>query len=87
METNRDNTKIITGIVYSARQNSKGSVPVLLIDSIDDDQEAYLVSPGKKGNELLDALYRKVEACGYISEDDRGNLTINIKSYKILEDS
>ncbi len=87
MENNRDNTKIITGFVYSVKRNSRESIPAVLIDSIDEDQEAYLVSPGKKCNEILEALNRKVEACGYISEDDKGNLIISVKSYKVLEDS
>lgn len=79
-------TKTITGIVYPARKDSKGNVISLVIDSLDNDQDGYMISPGKMANELLKAINKKVEACGFILEDDKGNLTIKVKNYKIFED-
>lgn len=82
----KDLEKTITGIIYPAKKDSKGNIISVLIDSMDDDQDGYMVSPGKKSDELLKALNKKIEAFGKISEDDAGNLLINVKTYKLFDD-
>ena len=86
MESNRGNIRTITGIVYPSKRDNKGNVTEVLIDSLDDDQETYLVSPGKKSIEMFEAINKKVEVCGSLREDEKGNLILNVKTFKKLED-
>ena len=87
MESHTDKTNTITGIVYPAKRDNQGRVIAVLIDSIDEDQDEYFVTQGKKGTELLELINKKIEALGKISEDEKGKLKIDVKSYNIIEDS
>ena len=86
MENNR-NTRTITGIVYSAKKDHNGKVSSVLIDSLDEDQEMYKVSPGKKSDRLLELINKKVEVYGSISEDAKGDLIINVINLTLLEET
>ena len=85
MEKNIDKTNTVTGIVYPAKWDSQGHVIAVVIDSTDEDQDEYFVSPGKKGAELLQFLNKKIEAQGRISENEKGRLMIDVKSYNLIE--
>lgn len=87
MESHIEKTKTITGIVYPVKRDNQGRVTAIVIDSADEDQDEYFVSPGKKCSELFQILNKKIEACGKISENEKGNLVIDIKSYSLIEDS
>ncbi|MFC1838105.1 hypothetical protein ACFL1N_00890 [Thermodesulfobacteriota bacterium] len=87
MESNRDNTMTITGIIYPSKRDNKGKIIEVLIDSLDDDQETYLVFPGKRSVGLFESLNKKVEVCGNLREDEKGNLILNVKTFKNLEDT
>lgn len=87
MERHIEKTNTITGIVYPAKRDNQGRVIAVVIDSVDGDQDGYIVSPGKKGAELLNVLNKKIEVHGRISEDEKGNLMIDVKSYNLIEDS
>ena len=86
MESNKDNFRTITGIVYPSKRDNKGKIIEVLIDSLDDDQETYFVSPGKKSIEMFEVLNKKVEVSGNLREDEKGNLILNVKTFKELED-
>jgi hypothetical protein len=86
MENNR-NTRTITGIVYSAKKDHNGKVISVLIDSMDEDQEIYKVSPGRKSDKLLELINKKVEVYGSVSEDAKGDLIINVISFTLLEET
>lgn len=81
------NIKTITGVVYSDKKDHNGKVVSVLIDSLDEDQEGYRVYPGKKANELLGLINKTIEVNGTISEDSRGDLTINVIDFTLKEDS
>lgn len=83
----KKNLKTITGIVYSAKKDHNGNVISVLIDSLDEDQEMYRVSQGRKSDSLLELINKKVEVSGTVSEDAKGDLFINIVDYTILEES
>ena len=53
------NISTITGIVYSAKKDHNGKVISVLIDSLDEDQEMYKVTPGRKSMTLLDLINNK----------------------------
>ena len=84
---NNKNVKTITGIVYSDKKDHNGNILSILIDSLDEDQEGYRITPGKKANELMGFINKTIEVTGTISEDTRGDLSINIIDYTLLEDS
>ena len=84
---NNKNIRTITGIVYSGKKDHNGKVISVLIDSLDEDQEGYRVTPGKKANELLDLINKKIEVSCTISEDTRGDLSINVIDYTLFEES
>ena len=86
MEDNRK-IKKITGIVYSAKKDHNGNVISVLIDSLDDDQEMYRVSPGKRSDKLLELINKKVEVSGSVSEDVKGDLIINVIDFTLLEET
>ena len=84
---NIKNIKTITGIVYSDKKDHNGNIISVLIDSLDEDQEGYRITPGKKANELIGLISKTIEISGTISEGTRGELSINVIDYKLLEDS
>ena len=86
MEENRK-IKTITGIVYSAKKDHNGQVISVLLDSLDEDQEMYRVSPGKKSDNLLELINKTVEVSGSVSEDARGDLIINVIDFRLLEET
>jgi len=86
MERHIDKTNTVTGIVYPAKWDNQGHVISVVIDSADEDQDEYFVTPGKKGTELLQVLNKKIEAHGRISENEKGRLMIDVKSYNLIED-
>ncbi len=86
MEENRKQVDI-TGIVYSAKKDDNGNTISVLIDSQDQYQETYRVSPGKTADRLIELIGEKVQVSGNISEDSRGHLTININNYILLKES
>ena len=86
MEDNR-NIKTITGIVYSEKKDHNGKIISVLIDSLDEDQEMYKVSPGKKSDKLLELINKKVEVYGSVSEDAKGDLIINVINLTLLEET
>lgn len=86
MEDNR-NIKTITGIVYSAKKDNNGNVITVLIDSLDEDQEVFKVTPGRRSDGLLELINNKVEVRGAVSEDAEGDLIVNIIDFKLLEET
>lgn len=86
MEDNR-NIRTITGIVYSSKKDNNGKIISVLIDSLDEDQEMYRVSPGRKSGKLLELINKKVEVRGTISEDAGRDLVLNVIDFKILEET
>lgn len=86
MEGNK-NLSTITGIVYPAKKDHNGRVISVLIDSLDEDQEGYKVSPGKKSDKLLELINEKVEVYGTVSEDTGGDLIINVINFTLLEET
>ncbi len=86
MEENRK-IKTITGIVYSAKKDHNGQVISVLLDSLDEDQEMYRVSPGKKSDNLLELINKTVEVSGSVSEDAKGDLIINVIDFRLLEET
>jgi hypothetical protein len=83
----KKNLKTITGIVYSAKKDHNGKVISVLIDSLDEDQEMYKVSPGRKGDDLLELINKTVEISGTVSEDAKGDLFITVVDYTLLKES
>ena len=83
----KKNIKTITGIVYSAKKDHNGKVISVLIDSLDEDQEMYRISQGRKSDSLLELINKKVEVTGTVFEDAKGDLFINIVDYTLLEES
>ena len=84
---NNKSIRTITGIVYSAKKDHNGKVISVLIDSLDEDQEMYKVSPGKKSDKLFELINKKIEVEGSVSEDANGDLVINIIEFKLLEET
>ena len=84
---NKNNLKTVTGIVYSAKKDNNGKVISVLIDSLDEDQEMYKVTPGRKSDSLLDLINKKVEVSGIVSEDTGGDLIISIADFNLLEET
>ena len=82
-----DSKKIrkITGIVFSAKKDQDGKVISVLIDSIDEDQDIYRVSHGRKSDDLLPLINKKVEIQGTVSEDGRGDRYINVIDFSLLD--
>ena len=85
MEEQKGNLKRITGIIFPAKRDRTGKVTQIIIDSIDQDQDGYIVVPNKKGEELVEHVYRKVEIQGIITENDSGEFYINVKSHQLLD--
>lgn len=48
--------------------------------------EDYVVSNNEKGKELLTYIGKTVEATGAVVEDEDGNKTISVSSYKVIEE-
>ena len=84
-----DSKKIrtITGVVYSAKKDQDGKIISVLIDSLDEDQEMYRVSQGKKSDGLLPLINKKVEVQGTISEDVRGDRYISVIDFTLFEEN
>lgn len=66
------------------------SVEIALEDTTGEEEreiayEKYLVAYDEKGRQLLDLVGRTVEATGTVKEDEEGNKTIFIKSYRVPE--
>ncbi len=83
----KKNLMTVMGIVYSAKKDNNGNVISVLIDSLDEDQEIYKISPGRKSEKLLELINKKVEVSGTVSEDARGDLIINVVDFTLLEET
>ena len=47
----------------------------------------YKVSPGRKGDDLLELINKTVEISGTVSEDAKGDLFITVVDYTLLKES
>ena len=79
--------KTITGVVYSAKKDQDGKVISVLIDSLDEDQEMYKVSQGRKSDGLLPLINKKVVIQGTISEDVRGDRYVSVIDFSLFEEN
>ena len=86
MEENK-NLRTITGIVYSSKKDDNGKIISVIISALDEYQDDYRVSPGKKAGELTELTGEKVKVSGIVSEDTRGDLIVDVKDFILLKES
>ena len=79
--------RTITGKIYPSRWDEHHKITRIIIDTTDEDQDEYHIENNKCGKELLDYIHHEVELTGTITENDRGDMVINVKNYEILGDS
>jgi hypothetical protein len=85
MEKQKGILKKITGIIFPTKRDRNGKITGIIIDSVDQDQDGYIVVQNRKGGELIEHVYRKVEIQGIITENDNGEFYINVKSHQLLD--
>jgi len=72
----------IQGKVFPAKWDENRKVLRVVIDTTDQDE--YHVYNNEKGKELLVLLRQPVEVTGTISENEDGDLIIDVREYSIL---
>ena len=77
----------IIGNIFPAKKDKDGKVIQVLIDSSDQDQDAYFIGKNKIGNKLLELINHKVQVTGYLKENDNGDLIFDVKDFKTVNDS
>ena len=87
MKINHTVERTIIGNIFPAKKDKDGKVIQVLIDSSDEDQDAYFIGKNKIGSELLKLINHKVQVTGYLKEDDNGDLIFNVKDFKTFNDS
>jgi hypothetical protein len=74
----------IAGIVVPGTWDHQGTVTGVTIQAYD--EKAYLVEHTPLGKELLNHIHEKVEVAGKIRERINGNISISVKSYRVMAD-
>ena len=84
METAGPREQTVRGVLFPAKREINNQTVRLLIDTTE--QDAYLIRPSKKGNELDDFVHREVEITGTVKETDEGDFIFEVKAYRLLGD-
>jgi len=74
----------IKGIVVPGTWDHHGNVTGVTIQGYD--EKAYIVEHTQSGRGLMDHIHERVEVTGKIRERINGNISVNVKSYKVTAD-
>ena len=85
MKTTKSKDVIVTGTIYPSTRDKNHNVISIVIDT--DDQDTLFVDNNKNGRMLMEFIHHRVEIAGSIRENEDDEYTINVREYKILENS
>jgi hypothetical protein len=75
----------LRGVIFPSSRDENNNVIGIVIDT--DEQDSYFVDNNRNGKTLIDFIHYRVEVTGSIRENEDGEYIINIREYKILENT
>ncbi len=83
MKEKKNSESSITGIIVPSDWDDNDNLIQIAIQTID--EEEYIIKQNKKGRELLDMIEQEVEVIGTTTEDEDGDIIIEISEYSLKE--